>query len=146
EYRAPESPIEEQLAAIWREVLGVERIGTTDDFFDLGGHSLLATQLVSRVRQALGAAASVRLLFENPTIQALARAVTTSSTPAPPAMEIVRADRTGIIPLSAGQERLWLLDRATGATYNMPVAFLVRGALSVKALRESVVVLIARHE
>ena len=132
-------------------MLGVERIGTTDDFFELGGHSLLATQLVSRVRQTLGAAASVRLLFENPTIHALAQALGTASplarpAPAPPAMEIVRADRTRVIPVSAAQERLWLLDRAAGATYNMPVAFRVRGALSVKALKDSVVVLIARHE
>ena len=147
EYRVPESPIEEQLVEIWRDVLGVERIGTADDFFDLGGHSLLATQLVSRVRQTFGAEASVRLLFENPTIKELARAVTTRSRSSQPGMDLVRADRTRPVLISAAQKRLWLLDRAAvGTAYNMPVAFLVRGTLSMRALEDSFAALIARHE
>lgn len=69
------SKTEATVAAIWRDVLGVSRIGPHDDFFELGGHSLLATQLLARIRAALGADLPVRLLFETRTIAALAGAV-----------------------------------------------------------------------
>src|SRR5690606_34763859 len=123
EYRAPANPVEEQLAAIWCEVLGVDRIGTSDDFFDLGGHSLLATQLVSRVRQTYGATASVRTLFEHPTIEEFARTLDArqqAAAPASPGMEIVAVPRDGRLPASAAQQRLWLLDRLEkgDAAYN----------------------------
>jgi acyl carrier protein len=73
EYVAPRTPLEEQLARIWAEVLGLERVGVLDNFFDLGGHSLKATQIVSRVRQVFGVIIPLRNLFEDPTIDALAR-------------------------------------------------------------------------
>ncbi|HEV7517348.1 MAG TPA: HAD-IIIC family phosphatase, partial [Thermoanaerobaculia bacterium] len=75
-YVAPRTPIEETLATIWRELLGVDRVGINDHFFDLGGHSLLATQLLSRVREELGVEVPLHLLFEDePTVANLARAV-----------------------------------------------------------------------
>jgi amino acid adenylation domain-containing protein len=70
-YVAPRNPIEEQLAAIWKEVLKLERVGVEDDFFELGGHSLLATQVVSRTRSAFGVELSLRAIFETPTIGGL---------------------------------------------------------------------------
>ena len=69
---APQSEIENKLASIWQQVLGVARIGVHDVFFDLGGHSLKATQLVSRIRRELGVEIELRSVFENPTIAALA--------------------------------------------------------------------------
>jgi len=76
---APRSDLEEQLAAIWREVLAVPDIGVDDEFFDLGGHSLLATQVVSHVRHDLGVDLSLRRFFEPPsTIAALSVAVVAS--------------------------------------------------------------------
>jgi amino acid adenylation domain-containing protein len=75
---APRSPLEQNIAAIWSEVLGLENIGVQDNFFDLGGHSLLATQIVSRLRTQFGIEVALRRLFEEPTIEGLARAVVQS--------------------------------------------------------------------
>ncbi|HKH45466.1 MAG TPA: amino acid adenylation domain-containing protein [Thermoanaerobaculia bacterium] len=75
EIRPPSNPVEEGLAEIWSELLGVERVGLDDDFFALGGHSLLATQLVSRVRQRFGVDLPLHGLFELRTLEDLAREV-----------------------------------------------------------------------
>jgi amino acid adenylation domain-containing protein len=71
----PRSPLEERLAAIWREVLEVERVGVHDTFFELGGHSILATRLVARVREAFGVPLPLRRLLEHPTVAELAAAL-----------------------------------------------------------------------
>jgi len=68
EYVAPRTPVEEQLAKIWSEVLRVERIGIHDNFFDLGGHSLMATQVISRVRREFGLDIPLATLFRGPTV------------------------------------------------------------------------------
>lgn len=73
----PQSPLEEDLVNIWREVLGTEQVGTQDDFFELGGHSLLATQIISRVREHFHVAVPLRSLFENPTVAGLAQRLDT---------------------------------------------------------------------
>jgi acyl carrier protein len=71
EYEAPYGESEEQLAAIWRDLLKVERVGRYDNFFALGGHSLLAVQLMSRVKQEFGVEISLDKLFASPTIAVL---------------------------------------------------------------------------
>lgn len=63
-YQAPRNPLEDTLAAIWGEVLNVERVGVNDNFFDLGGHSLLATRIASRVQQQLQRNVPLRAMFE----------------------------------------------------------------------------------
>jgi len=72
EYVAPRDTAEGQVAEIFAEVLGVERVGVHDDFFDLGGHSLLATRVMARIRNTFGVEAQLRLLFEMPTVAQLA--------------------------------------------------------------------------
>jgi acyl carrier protein len=71
DYAAPRTPVEELLAGIWSEVLGIERIGIEDNFFELGGHSLTAMRIVSRVREVLGARLAPRILFEASTVRTL---------------------------------------------------------------------------
>jgi syringomycin synthetase protein SyrE len=68
EFVAPRGPLEEQIAGIWAEALGVARVGAFDSFFDLGGHSLLAMRLISRMRQAFGIEFPVHAIFQNPTV------------------------------------------------------------------------------
>jgi acyl carrier protein len=74
-YVAPRNPIEEILVTLWAEVLGVDRVGVHDDFFDLGGHSLLGVQLVSRVREMFGVKLSVRTVFTSATVAEMAELV-----------------------------------------------------------------------
>ncbi|HWE61029.1 MAG TPA: phosphopantetheine-binding protein, partial [Chloroflexota bacterium] len=72
-YVAPRDPVEDVLAGLWHAVLGVERVGVHDNFFDLGGHSLLATRLISRVRAMFQMEVPLHRLFEAPTVAGLAR-------------------------------------------------------------------------
>ncbi|HEX7239391.1 MAG TPA: non-ribosomal peptide synthase/polyketide synthase, partial [Longimicrobiaceae bacterium] len=148
-YQAPRTAVEEVLGGIWATVLGVERVGVEDGFFDLGGHSLLATQVVSRARQAFGVEVPLRMLFEAPTLGALAgRIGELLSTGTPLAPPIERVPREGPLPLSFAQQRLWVVDRIDpgSSTYNMPAALRMRGELNPGALRASLRELVRRHE
>ena len=73
----PQTTIEQTLATLWQKILGLERIGIHDNFFEMGGHSLLATQLMSRVRDAFQIEVPLRSLFETPTIAGLAQTIET---------------------------------------------------------------------
>ncbi|MEW5929568.1 MAG: non-ribosomal peptide synthase/polyketide synthase, partial [Gemmatimonadota bacterium] len=149
--RAPRTAVEEVLGGIWATVLGLERVGVEDGFFDLGGHSLLATQVVSRARRAFGVEVPLRTLFEAPTLGALAaRIEALLGAGTPPAPPIVRVPRDGMegLPLSFAQQRLWLVDRIEpgGSAYNMPAALRRRGPLQPGALRAGLRELVRRHE
>jgi len=74
---APRTAFEEQLATIWRELLKVEQVGVNDNFFELGGQSLIATQLALRVQETFNVSLTLQLIFDNPTINDLAAAITT---------------------------------------------------------------------
>ncbi len=74
DYVAPRSELEQQLAAIWAEVLQVERVGLHDNFFELGGHSLLAAQAISRIHSGLGIDIPLRLIFEKPQLNEFSQA------------------------------------------------------------------------
>lgn len=82
-YTAPRSPVEQSLAELWSQLLGLDRVGINDNFFELGGHSLLATQFISRLREALGVDLPLRHLFETPTITGLAERLETLQWAAP---------------------------------------------------------------
>jgi phthiocerol/phenolphthiocerol synthesis type-I polyketide synthase E len=76
EFVAPRNEIEEIIATIWRELLGVKDVGVYDNFFELGGHSLLATQLIARLNEVFPVELSLKQMFERPTIARLAEAIT----------------------------------------------------------------------
>ncbi|WP_412544394.1 amino acid adenylation domain-containing protein [Longispora sp. K20-0274] len=141
--RAPATEAERVLCALYADVLGLATVGVDDSFFDLGGHSLLATRLVSRARTALSAELSIRDLFEAPTVADLVRRIGVSDRAA-----LVRRDRPERLPLSFAQRRLWLLQQLDGdsSAYNFPIAFTVRGALDLGALRAAFTDVAGRHE
>ncbi|HZG41362.1 MAG TPA: amino acid adenylation domain-containing protein, partial [Longimicrobium sp.] len=146
---APRTPVEEVLAGIWAEVLRLERVGVEESFFDLGGHSLLATGVVSRVRQVLAVELPLRALFEGPTVAELARRVEELRRAGLPVLPpVVPAERTGALPLSLAQERLWFIDRLEpgSAVYNIPMAWRMGGALDEAALERSLGEIVRRHE
>ncbi|WP_420127106.1 amino acid adenylation domain-containing protein [Longimicrobium sp.] len=145
-YEAPSGQAEVAVAAIWAELLGAERVGRHDHFFDLGGHSLLAVRVISRVRQALGVEVSARDVFARRGVAHFGRGL---ERPAPAEGGAIEpADRTGNIPLSFAQQRLWFLEQLgnLGSTYHMPLRLRLRGELDRGALVRALDRIVARHE
>jgi amino acid adenylation domain-containing protein len=148
-YEAPLGATEAVLAGSWAEVLGVERVGRRDHFFELGGHSLLAVRVVSRLRDALGVELPLRAIFEAPTLAELAERVEALRRASSPILPpVVPVERTGALPLSFAQERLWFLDRLQprSASYNISTALRLSGALDVAALERALGEVVRRHE
>ncbi|WP_431236964.1 amino acid adenylation domain-containing protein [Mycolicibacterium aichiense] len=144
-YRAPTSLTEEILAGIFAQVLGVERVGIDDSFFDLGGDSLLAMRLIAAVNASLDASIAVRALFEAPTIAQLAPRIEGDEGGAAP---LVAADRPAVIPLSFAQSRLWFIDQFQGPSpiYNIAVALQLHGQLDADALGMALADVVERQE
>ncbi|MGB7946554.1 MAG: condensation domain-containing protein, partial [Candidatus Binatia bacterium] len=151
-YVAPRDPNEEILAGIWGEILKVDKVGMYDNFFDLGGHSLLATQVVSRVDLTFQVDLSLRDVFENPTVDALAERIEKlrrrrkdREAQFPPIPSVSREWR---LPLSFSQQRLWFLDQLepNSPAYQISSTHRLRGPLDVGALSESLNEIVRRHE
>src|ERR1044072_2886747 len=148
-YVAPRSPVEELIASIWSEVLGVRRVGVQDNFFELGGHSLLATQVISRVRQLFKVELALRLMFEEPTVAGLAAQVeeAISGGRKRPDTAIRPVKRAGDLPLSFAQQRLWFLNQLEpdNAVYNISAAVRLSGTLDLPALEQAFTELVRRQ-
>ncbi|RJO70987.1 non-ribosomal peptide synthetase [Nocardia panacis] len=146
---APVTAVELVLAGIFATVLDQpeDEIGVADSFFDLGGNSLSAARAVARINAALGAALTIRDLFETGTIAALTERFATHN-PVTTSPRLVAAARPERIPLSPAQQRLWILNRFAehAAAYNMPLAVRLDGPLEVAALRAGLVDVLDRHE
>ncbi|MGW0761553.1 amino acid adenylation domain-containing protein, partial [Streptomyces sp. NPDC002814] len=145
--RTARSPLEDMLRVLFAEILELPQIGFDDSFFDLGGHSLLAGRLIGRIRGTLGLDVDMRDFFERPTPAALAAHLQRQEAgPARP--ELTRLPRPERIPLSFAQQRLWFLHRLQGpsATYNMPLALHMTGAVDTGALAAALADVVRRHE
>ncbi len=145
DYRAPDSLTEQILVGIYAHVLGLERVGVDDSFFDLGGDSLTAMRAVAAVNKALDAGLVVRTLFDSPTVAQLATRIGAEVSVLEP---LVAVERPEVVPLSYAQNRLWFLEQFQGpsAIYNMPVAMRLRGRLDVDALGAALRDVVGRHE
>ncbi|CAJ4389892.1 non-ribosomal peptide synthase [Burkholderia pseudomallei] len=146
EYEAPQGAKEEALAAIWRELLHVERVSRHDNFFELGGHSLLAVQLVSRLRQALSVEVALGTVFDAPVLSALASRLDDNTAEVLPPIPL--APRDGRIALSLAQQRLWFLTQLEGVSeaYHMSGAVRLDGPLNREVLQRALNRIVMRHE
>nr|WP_324251528.1 non-ribosomal peptide synthase/polyketide synthase [Photorhabdus thracensis] len=147
-YQAPQGEIETALAAIWRELLGIEQISRHDNFFALGGHSLLAVRVTNRVT-ALGVELPLTTLFKFPSLMGFAekiRARFDKQDRGLPA--ILPISREGKLPLSFAQQRLWFLAQLDGVSdiYHIPVALRLRGQFDIAVWQQALNALFARHE
>ena len=144
-YRAPTSLTEEILAGIYAQVLGVERVGVDDSFFDLGGDSLSAMRVIAAINTGLDAGLAVRALFEAPTVARLAPRIGGEAGRLEP---LVAGERPAVVPLSFAQSRLWFLDQLQGPSpiYNMAVGLRLSGGLDAEALGAALADVVGRHE
>ncbi len=151
-FEPPQTETEQKLAALWRELLGVETVGRQSDFFALGAQSLRAAQLLARVAAELGVEVPLRCLFDDPTLAGMAVAVEearaaqakSGAAPAP----IVRSGLPGPHPLSYSQQRLWFLEQLGegGAAAHVPIVLRLAGPVDRAALEAALADLTIRHE
>ena len=145
-YQPPQGEMETRLAAIWAEVLKLDRVGRNDNFFELGGHSLLAIRVVTRLRQVLNIETAMRDVFAYPVLADLAGVLgAAASAELPPILQVGRNDQ---LPLSFAQQRLWFLSQMEGgsAAYHIPFGLRLVGPLDKVALGRALDRIIARHE
>ncbi|SUA48132.1 Tyrocidine synthase III [Nocardia africana] len=146
-FRAPGTRAELAVAAVYAELLGLDRVGLDDDFFALGGNSLTATRVAARLGAELDAELPVRLIFDAPTVGELAaRAAEFAGRGA--AVPLIARPRPDLVPLSPAQQRMWFLNRFDPgqSVHNIPVALRLTGALDTAALESALADIVARHE
>jgi amino acid adenylation domain-containing protein len=150
EMTAPRTAVEEIVAGMWSRVLGIERVGLDENFFDLGGHSMLATLLMAKVQETFGIEMALREIFENPTVAGLSETIEAAlqSGRKSRAPSIEKASRSEPLPLSFAQQRLWLLDQLNPGegAYNMNISLRLKGSLNKFVFERSLNELIKRHE
>jgi amino acid adenylation domain-containing protein len=143
-------PVAQMVATVWQKLLNCGPINPESDFFELGGHSLLITRLASHLRESFGVELPLRHLFDARTLrqqtELLESAARSGSEAALPPLRSL--PRTGPLPLSYTQQRIWFLDQleSHAAPYNMPLAIRLRGELQVDALEQALSELVRRHE
>ncbi|QIS05391.1 amino acid adenylation domain-containing protein [Nocardia brasiliensis] len=147
-YLAPRTPVEQAVAAVFAEVLGSERVGVDQSFFELGGNSLSATKVVARVNSALGSTIALRDLFDAPTVAQLSARVVPATDTARGRFALAPRIRPDRIPLSPAQQRMWVLNRLDpgSSAYNIAVALRLTGTLDVDAMRQALADVVRRHE
>lgn len=144
EYIEPRTGAEKILCEIWQEVLGVNRVGVTDNFFQLGGHSLILTRMLHICNERLNLSLTLAQVFSDPTVRAIAKAKNDAG------VLTLRhhSHHTALQPLSLAQYRFWFIEQLRQGTneYNMPRAVTLRGPLEVKLFKDAIQKLIDHHE
>jgi hypothetical protein len=145
-YEEPQGEVERQIAEIWAELLKLEQVGRHDNFFELGGHSLLAVRMMSRLRQVSGWGVEIRQLFAHPVLRDLA--CTLAGAARSEQEEIPRAERSGVLPLSFAQQRMWFRSQLNGLSraFHIRGGFRLAGPLDRDALRRALNRIVERHE
>lgn|GEM_PF-1422032 len=142
----PTGIIEDKLCIIWQELLNVEKVYPSDNFFALGGHSLIAIRLTSKIHKLFNVELNIWEVFQNPDITRLAEVIRSKN----PSLftSIENIEEREYYPLSHSQKRLWLLSMLEGhsSQYNLPGAFLLKGYLNIEALQKAFNMIIDRHE
>ncbi|TCN55434.1 amino acid adenylation domain-containing protein [Flavobacterium circumlabens] len=143
EYVQPRNETEQKMVEIWQEVLGLEKVGITDNFFEMGGHSLIVAQVINRLNKQLNKTVSFKDFFSNPTIEALSKTLNQNEYEAIPPAGIRES-----YPLTASQNRFWILSQLEGGSlaYNMPSAIKLTGDLDTDTFKETFSLLIERYE
>ncbi len=145
DYRAPTTPTEEIVAGIYAQVLGLDRVGIDDSFFDLGGDSLQAMRLVAALNRTLDAGLDERVVFDAPTVAQLTPRIGGDEGRQRP---LVAGERPAVMPLSFAQSRLWFVDQLNGPSpvYNLAAGLRLNGPLDVDALGAAFADVLQRHE
>ncbi|GJM31001.1 MAG: hypothetical protein DHS20C18_00020 [Saprospiraceae bacterium] len=147
DFVAPSNDTEHQLAIIWKELLGLEKIGIHNNFFELGGHSLMAMRVASAIRKEFDVHLEIRELFLSPTISELAQKIEHLEIGGslPPIIKV--ENKPSKIPLSYAQERLWFIDQFEGSVqYHMPTVLRLKKELNKNALEQALLALVERNE
>ncbi len=139
---------EKVLSDIWIDLLEVETLGVTDNFFDLGGHSLLAGQAMARVARALGASLPIKTIFEAPTIEELARLVDDAVATKPQKASVPRLAQSGPPTLSIAQDQMMRIEKNLPGLplFNLPFAFHLEGPIDPRRLAQAIDDIVRRHE
>ncbi|HEX6716237.1 MAG TPA: amino acid adenylation domain-containing protein, partial [Pyrinomonadaceae bacterium] len=149
-YAGPRNAIEELIAGVWSDLLGIKTVSIHSDFFVAGGHSLLATQVIARLREIFQVDIPLRSLFEEPTIAGLAKNVSAAIDDGRfvRTYDIHSLSRPELLPLSFAQQRLWFLEQleSAGAAYHIPIIFRLHGLLDMSALQLTINEIVRRHE
>lgn len=146
---SPRSAIEESVARIFCQALGISRISVEDDFFSLGGHSLLLIRVIALIRDQFGLEIPLRVIFERPTVSAVARILSgTFGTNTVSASAIHTVSRKTTLPLSPGEEMLWLLGQLSPTYFGLhgSLAKRITGPLNLRALEQAINEVVQRHE
>ncbi|WP_434293864.1 condensation domain-containing protein, partial [Clostridium botulinum] len=146
EYEAPRNKVEETLAKIWSEILGIEKIGINDNFFDLGGHSLKATILMSKIHKELSREVPLKELFKSPTIKDLSKYIESAEENL--YSKIEKVEEKEYYETSSAQKRMYMLQQfdKDSTAYNMPVVFKLEGNVDKNKIEETFRKLTQRHE
>ena len=147
-FEPPIGEVETLVAGIFSEILDVKTVGRNDNFLEIGGQSLLAILALTRIRDVFGCEISIADFFSNPVVEDLAKLIGATASQAPEIPEIPVGDRSGSVPLSFAQERLWFLNQFEGKSgaYNLPAALNLNGPLDVPALFGAFRDVAERHE